>query len=778
MHTSLFSWNQRKKRANKSNNPIISFFTGQRLLSLLLLVVLLAMIGLAFQRPSQPVQAALVDHTKATLHANCSHVGFTKDGNPFPVCPGPAPAGGNCVWWAWEQWHLLGYNLPVDWGNAAEWAVDAERFGLPIGTTPRVGALAVFPVNDGTWALGNAGHVAFVTAVSSDNSTFNVTYQNYGDTAPMHTGHGYNVSFINQPRYQNGQLRFLYFPKQIDPKLFAKLPGVNGSDLPGVSVANVQQSTGILANNQVALGLPPGSFDQEFDADFVGNGYTDLLLYNREQGRLDVLALTYPYAQRNSRLLRNEQLQDPSAQKEPYRVSLSDAHTSETGWGQNLDVHLGDFTGSGHTEILLYDRVSGLIQLLTLNPDLTIATHVTLQGWGAGWELYTGRFDGQRTDLFLYKRFAVPPPPIVTPTPVPDPPTPGPTNTPAPTPTSLPTATPTNTPTHTPTSTPVPTPTGTPQTVNTHPFAGQHDLSAVPLGSYAHNSFTVTGNGEPTDTSGQSPVDWASSGLTAEIRLVSFTKDATVGTTQDYTLWHNSWEIYIGPFVNGNYDGIYLYDRNSGEARLLEYTPQLQIAQFQFLHNLGGNWEVHMGDFTGQGQAQILLYDPSSGNAQMLFLKSDLSLANQISYSNWGINMVLYVGHFGLSALSVMLYDPQQAQSTFLAFDASAAVTHQYKVPSWGETSQVLIGSFLDRSACLVQHTCASGDDILVLDRTSGMVEQYVFSFANQFNVFDSRSQAFLREGVATTEHVLPVDATSFSMLTSLPGTIHNEELY
>jgi hypothetical protein len=314
--------------------------------------------------------------------------------------------------------------------------------------------------------------------------------------------------------------------------------------------------------------------------------------------------------------------------------------------------------------------------------------------------------------------------------------------------------------------------------VSANAFASQQGITPVPLSSYAHDGVTATSSSEPTDTSGQAPADWASSGLTAEIRLVSFTKDFTVGTTQDYTFWHNSWEIYIGPFVNGNHDGIYLYDRNSGEARVLEYSPQLQIAQFQFLHNLGGNWEVHMGDFTGQGQAQVLLYDPSSGNAQMLFFKSDLSLAHQISYSNWGANMVLYVGHFGLPALSVMLYDPQQAQSTFLAFDASAAVTHQYKVPSWGETSQVLIGSFLDRSACLAQHTCASGDDILVLDRTSGLVEQYVFSFANQFNVFDSRSQAFLREGVATTERVMPVDATSFSMLTALPGTIHNEELY
>lgn len=185
-----------------------------------------------------------------------------------------------------------------------------------------------------------------------------------------------------------------------------------------------------------------------------------------------------------------------------------------------------------------------------------------------------------------------------------------------------------------------------------------------------------------------------------------------------------------------------------------------------------------MGDFTGQGQAQILLYDPSGGDAQMLILKSDLSVANQVAYDSWGANLVLYVGHFGLPTLSVMLYDPQQAQSTFLAFDASATVTHQYMVASWGASAQILVGSFLDHAVCLKRQSCASGDDILVLNRTSGMIQQYVFSFGNQFKVFDSRSQAFLREGITPNENVLPVDSSLFSLLTSVNGTIHGEELY
>jgi hypothetical protein len=287
-----------------------------------------------------------------------------------------------------------------------------------------------------------------------------------------------------------------------------------------------------------------------------------------------------------------------------------------------------------------------------------------------------------------------------------------------------------------------------------------------------------TGISEPTDSSGQSPADWNTSGLSAEIMLVSLKQDFTVGITQDYSLWHNSWEVYIGRFVNASQDGIFLYDRNSGEGRLVEYSSKLQLAKFQFLHNLGGNWDVHTGDFSGQGQAQVLLYDPSSGNAQMLILKKDLSVANQVSYSNWNTNQVVYVGHFGMSTLSLMLYDPQKAQSTFLGFDSSLNVAHQVTVQSWDQNSQILVGSFLDRARCLEQHTCANGDDVLVLNRTTGMVQQYVFSFGNQFSIYDNRIQAYLREGTASAVSVFPIDASLFSLLSSQASVIHNEELY
>jgi hypothetical protein len=250
-----------------------------------------------------------------------------------------------------------------------------------------------------------------------------------------------------------------------------------------------------------------------------------------------------------------------------------------------------------------------------------------------------------------------------------------------------------------------------------------------------------------------------------------------VGTTQFYALWHNSWELYISRFVNADRDGIFLYDRTSGEARMVEYSAQLTLDKFTFIHGLGSNWEVHAGDFSGQGQAQVLLYDPTSGNAQILVLNQKLAVANQLTYSSWGTGLVLYVGHFGLPTLSVMLYNPQQSQSTFIAFDPALNVAHQALVQTWGPTSQILIGSFLDHALCLEQHTCNNGDDILILNRLTGLVQQYVFSFGNQFSLYDNRIQGFLRNGITSTS-IFPVDSSLFSLLTSEDSSIHNEELY
>src|SRR5947209_4532015 len=211
-----------------------------KILGVVFLIILICIEIGPFIGHSVFAQITSVNHTAQSVDTTCRQASFSPDGNPFVLCPGPFPRGGNCVWWAWEQWHLLGYDLPRNWGNAADWIADAERDGLSLGTTPRVGAIAIFPAADGVWAFTSAGHVAFVTAVNPDGSLFNVTYQNYGDPTPMHVGIDYPVSLINLARFQIGKLRFMYFPKPINPHLFARLPGIAGKDLSGVAQANNQ----------------------------------------------------------------------------------------------------------------------------------------------------------------------------------------------------------------------------------------------------------------------------------------------------------------------------------------------------------------------------------------------------------------------------------------------------------------------------------------------------------------------------------------------------------
>jgi CHAP domain len=798
--------------------PLCSYLNRRHFIFMFALICLTSIIWVELGMVQ--VHATSFDHTAPTVNNSCTQAHFSPDGNPFPLCPGPFPIGGNCTWWAWEQWHLLGYDLPPNWGNAADWIVDAERFGLPLGTTPRPGSIAVFPRADGVWAFGTAGHVAFVTWVSPDGTTFNVTYQNYGDATPMFIGRGYNVSAIDQARFQNGEMRFIYFPKLIDPARFSQLPGIYGNGYAQVSLANS------LVNSHITLGLPPGSIDQGFSADFTGTGFTDLLLYNRQQGSLDILTFSDKFRQGLQNTVRNN-VDNLSGENtlSPQRVSLSDATTPINGWGSSLDIHIGDFTGSGRSEILLYDRLTGHLQLLSLTPKLKIQKHVTLTGWGPNWELFVGQFDGQHSGVFMYNPFAFPnpqptpipsptvghkpnPSPGHSPTPKPSPtpcllpsptptPTPKPSSTasPSPTPCLSPVPSPTPTPSPSPTPKPVPTPCPTPSpspgptpkpssTANPSPTPGPtstpNSTSAMITGMNSDFGLTrintIPKPGE--DLSDSALQNWETQGRMTNVIVFNFKKDFSINKQQQYTLWHDAWEVYVGRFANPHQDGIFLYDRIPGEARVLDFDSKMVVSQYQEIHNLAGNWEVHSGNFSNSGHAQVLLYDPSSGAAQFLLFGSDLSLLHQRSISGWGSNRVLYIGHFGLPSLSIMLYNSQAGQSTFVAFDSSLRVSHQYTISSWDQNSQVLVGSFLDRSRCLASHTCSSGDDVLVLNRKTGQVKQYIFSFGNHFKVFDNRAQAFLREGATSVATLSSVDATSFNLMSTLDTSIHNEELY
>lgn len=82
----------------------------------------------------------------ASLTANVSSAG-----NTYPV--------GECTWGAKQLAPWAGNY----WGNGAQWAASAAAAGFRVGSTPVVGAIAV-------WSGGGAGHVAVVTGVQSNTS--------------------------------------------------------------------------------------------------------------------------------------------------------------------------------------------------------------------------------------------------------------------------------------------------------------------------------------------------------------------------------------------------------------------------------------------------------------------------------------------------------------------------------------------------------------------------------------------------------------------------------
>lgn len=261
--------------------------------------------------------------------------------------------------------------------------------------------------------------------------------------------------------------------------------------------------------------------------------------------------------------------------------------------------------------------------------------------------------------------------------------------------------------------------------------------------------------------------------------LLDFNADFSVRQQQLYTLWHDSWEVYIGHFDSAQRDGIFLYDRVAGEGRIMDFTGRLAVNNYQELHHLGSNYVVYSGDFAASGRAQLLLYDPNVGNLQILRFDKKLALSGQVQQRNLGEHQVLYVGHFGLPTLSIMLYDVHSAQSTFIGFDNKLNIVHQYLTRTWDQQWQILVGDFAYQGQCASGSSCnTSVDSILVLNRHSGQLERYIFSFGRQYSVYDNRSQAFTRQGVQVQDQVTAIDSTSYSLVESLNTSLKNEELY
>jgi surface antigen len=105
---------------------------------------------------------------------------------------------GQCTWWV----SLLRPDLP--WfpgkeGDAANWAVAAEKRHIPTGTMPEEGAVAVFA--PGQYEAGPNGHVAYVLSVDSAAHTITVSEYNFrkSNTEDTRTVSSLGLIFIYVP---------------------------------------------------------------------------------------------------------------------------------------------------------------------------------------------------------------------------------------------------------------------------------------------------------------------------------------------------------------------------------------------------------------------------------------------------------------------------------------------------------------------------------------------------------------------------------------------------
>lgn len=92
---------------------------------------------------------------------------------PLAADAAPNPfAFPECTWWAAQARPDL---IGRVWGDAWQWLDEARWSGLPTGSAPRVGAVAV--LQPGVEGADGYGHVGYVVAVDGD--TFEVSQTNW-----------------------------------------------------------------------------------------------------------------------------------------------------------------------------------------------------------------------------------------------------------------------------------------------------------------------------------------------------------------------------------------------------------------------------------------------------------------------------------------------------------------------------------------------------------------------------------------------------------------------
>ncbi len=138
-----------------------------------------------------PVSTTIASVATATEPTTDTNDDYYIDGLTYE--PGINYPVGQCTWavqkltgWAGDWW-----------GNAADWAANAAREGYQTGTTPVVGAIAV-------WDDGAYGHVAYVSDVQSDTS-IQVLEANYAGNQWIDNYRGWF-----NPQASTGTLTYIY----------------------------------------------------------------------------------------------------------------------------------------------------------------------------------------------------------------------------------------------------------------------------------------------------------------------------------------------------------------------------------------------------------------------------------------------------------------------------------------------------------------------------------------------------------------------------------------
>ncbi|HFI0351726.1 TPA: peptidoglycan hydrolase PcsB [Streptococcus suis] len=136
--------------------------------------------------PTTTATSSNISNTVSSGSSTAAASNAKYDASSYPI--------GECTWGVKSQVSWVG---PY-WGNANQWVASARAEGFSVGTTPQVGAVAV-------WVGGAYGHVALVTAVES-STNIQVSESNYNG----HRYIGNHRGWFNPTTTSEGAVYYIY----------------------------------------------------------------------------------------------------------------------------------------------------------------------------------------------------------------------------------------------------------------------------------------------------------------------------------------------------------------------------------------------------------------------------------------------------------------------------------------------------------------------------------------------------------------------------------------